>query len=735
MIQQPVQQPNHRSAPWRLDGAPGLSPRGVNVCGYLRTESGVGAASRGYVRALENSGLPLALLDISDLQTNRSEDSEIRRFDRGHPFDINLICADVELHYSILSHFGDDFFKDRYNIGLWAWELPRFPKKWFDRFAYYDEIWVASAFIADSLASVAPIPVVRMPPPLTSAIPGSRERGRERLGLRDDELMFLFAFDFHSHIERKNPAAAIEAFRRAFSPTDSARLILKCVNGDSNRDGFDRLQQMTSGARIEIHDGYWTADEIRDLTAACDAYVSLHRSEGIGLTITDAMALGKPVIATGWSGNMDFMNVGNSFPVRYELVQIEKSVGPYQAGETWAEPSVEHAAECMRAVFQDRAAASARGRAAQRDIETHYSESAIGQRIVERLETVGVRRRWSQFRQEIHDRFTEYQRFPEQIRQKLRESLPAGARVLVVSKGDSSLTDLGEYEGWHFPQTDEGEYSGYYPADSQQAIDHLENLRTKGAEFLLFPNSAFWWLTHYAALARHLDAHYHTVARNESCIVYELIPGSASLGKLERQLRRLTDCEQRIRQVAAKPTLLCSLPDSRGAKSIRSAVHSKHDDYQQLVSHIRNVVRSVVPKGAHVLVVSKGDAELLKLPDQVAAHFPQSKTGGYAGHHPADSATALAQLETLRRDENCYLLIPSTAYWWLGHYVEFRRHLEDRYQRFWNDDCCTIYDLAAPSQAPTIAENGNVPARHGLFARLRRRLTPGPEAANGRSHS
>jgi hypothetical protein len=207
------------------------------------------------------------------------------------------------------------------------------------------------------------------------------------------------------------------------------------------------------------------------------------------------------------------------------------------------------------------------------------------------------------------------------------------------------------------------------------------------------------------------------------------------LGKLERQLRRLTDCEQQIRQLAAKPTLLYSLRDSSGANSIPSAVHLKHDDYQQLVSHIRNVVRSVVPKGAHVLVVSKGDPELLKLPDQVAAHFPQSKTGGYAGHHPADSAAALAQLESLRRDENCYLLIPSTAFWWLGHYVEFRRHLEDRYQRFWNDDRCTIYDLSAQSRSPTFTENGNVPARHGLFARLRRRLAPGPGATNGRSHA
>src|SRR5437762_330621 len=183
MIRQPAPQSNHSPASWPLGRTESLTPRGVNFCGYLRTESGVGAAARGYLRALKKTGLPLAPLDISDLQTNRSKDDEISQFQEEHRFDINLICADVELHYSILSHFGDDFFKDRYNIGLWAWELPRFPKKWFDRFAYYDEIWVASAFIADALSAVSPIPVVRMPPPLTVPHAGSRERGRERLEL------------------------------------------------------------------------------------------------------------------------------------------------------------------------------------------------------------------------------------------------------------------------------------------------------------------------------------------------------------------------------------------------------------------------------------------------------------------------------------------------------------------------------------------------------------------------
>jgi glycosyltransferase involved in cell wall biosynthesis len=735
MVHQPVLPSDQRRLSSRLGHMEPLSPGGVNFCGYLRTESGVGGMARRYIRALKATGLPLALLDISDLQTNRSKDDEISQFQQESPFDVNLICADVDLHYSILSHFGDDFFKDRYNIGLWAWELPQFPRKWFDRFAYYDEIWVASAFIAEALSAVSPIPVVRMPPALTLPASGSRDRGRHRLGLRDDEFTFLFAFDVHSHIERKNPASVIEAFRQAFSADDSVRLILKCVNGDSNREGFERLQQLACDPRIEIHDGYWTAEQIRDLMAACDAYVSLHRSEGLGLTITDAMALGKPVIATGWSGNTDFMNVANSYPVRYELTQIQKSVGPYQAGETWADPSVEHAAQCMRAVLEDRASAANRGRAAQHDIETLYSDGAVGQRIAQRLETIRTRRRWPEFRREVHERFCEYQQLPENIRQTVRESLPGGARVLVVSKGDSRLTDLGECQGWHFPQNEDGEYSGYYPADSQQAIDHVENLRAKGAEFLLFPYTAFWWLSKYDLFARHLDSHFQKVADNKHCVVYELVAGRASLAALERQLRWLTDCEQRIRRLASQPTRVGSLHALNGANSALAVADAKNDAYQQLITHVREIVHSIIPKGAQILVVSKGDSELLKLKDRVASHFPQAKNGGYSGHHPADSAAAIAQLESLRHNEDCYLLIPATAYWWLGHYVEFRRHLENCYQRFWNDDRCTIYDLSAQAELPDAAENRHVPGNRSLRAKRRRRQPPGAAATNGRRPS
>ena len=220
----------------------------------------------------------------------------------------------------------------RYNIGAWAWELPRFPDRWYDRFAYYDEIWVGSSFIASAIAPISPIPVIRIPPVLAPITRGAHDGTPRDWKRRRDEFLFLFMFDVHSHIARKNPLAVIEAFRRAFRPSEPVRLMLKCVNAASDSAGFATLRNRAAGAAIDIHDGYVPSHQVRSLMSSCDAYVSLHRSEGIGLTIADAMGLGKPVIATGWSGNTDFMNVSNAFPVGFRLVEIEQNVGPYDAG-------------------------------------------------------------------------------------------------------------------------------------------------------------------------------------------------------------------------------------------------------------------------------------------------------------------------------------------------------------------------------------------------------------------
>ena len=516
--------------------------RGVNVVGYVRNTSGLGAAARGYVRALRQLGVPIAFDDLSDWTGVRSDDSALRIATTERRYDVNLVCVNPPDHFGVVSNLGREFFRDRFNVGIWAWELPRFPEKWYDRFPYYDEIWVGTSFIADTLAAISPVPVVRIPPVLTPEKRGSRSSGRKKLGAAPDEFVFLFIFDFYSSPARKNPIGLVDAFKSAFGPTDPVRLVLKCANGKS-RPELEEMTARSRGARISIYDGYWSGSAMRDLMAASDAYVSLHRSEGTGLTITDAMALGKPVVATGWSGNMDFMTVANSFPVRFELVELADRVGHYAAGERWAEPSVEHAAELMRFVFEHRDEAAARGRAARADIEAKYSESAVAALVARRLELARARGRlgalashvrggaidvdalladFDDVRGFVPADYLGYLKSKHEFRKTVCEAVPPGARVAVVSKGDGELLELDGREACHFPRTADGIYAGYHPKDSEAAIAHLEELRAKGAAFLVFPEPSLWWLDHYKGLRRHLESRYRIAAASSRAVVYDL---------------------------------------------------------------------------------------------------------------------------------------------------------------------------------------------------------------------
>lgn len=500
---------------------------GVNVAGYFRDESGWGSAGRRYLRALRASNVPLALMDISSITSNRSEDTDEAQFDALHPYDINLICVDARHHYGMLSKVGTDFFDNKYNIGIWAWELPRFPDSLYDRFAYYDEIWVATSFIANVIAPISPVPVVCVPPVLTALTTGCRKSGRAMIKGNPEDFVFLFIFDFHSHLARKNPEAILQAFLKAFEPHEKARLILKCVNENSDIAGFRRLQKLASQGNVDLHCGYWSASEIRDLTQACDVYISLHRSEGTGLTISDAMALGKPVIATDWSGNTDFMDVSNSLPVRYILREIEQTVGPYQRGETWAEPSVDHAAELMRLAFDDRDLCNSLGRNAQSSMEAHYSEQAVGSLISSRLATICANPHFDEYRSTIKTFYRSYQALAEVIQSIAMTALPLGSTVAVISKGDPKLVELKGHQGWHFPRTCAGVYSGYHPAESQDAILELKKCCAQGAQYLLIPGTSLWWLDHYKSFAEYLSDTHQCIWSDDRCVIFDLVNSPA----------------------------------------------------------------------------------------------------------------------------------------------------------------------------------------------------------------
>jgi hypothetical protein len=405
--------------------------------------------------------------------------------------------------------------------------LPRFPDRWHDRFAYYDEVWVGSGFIADAVGRAAPVPVVCVPPVLTPVALGSRDRGRARLGIGPDEFVVLFKFDFHSHPERKNPLAVVEAFRRGLAGKPGTRLVIKCVNPQSDPAAFAQLREAVAGCGGLLLDGYWPRADVSDLTAACDVYLSLHRSEGIGLTLAEAMAHGKPAVGTGWSGNLQFMTTANSYLIDYRLAELPVRVGPYPAGEVWAEPSVDHAAAVLDHLYRNRDEGRARGARARADIEAGFSPAAVGAVVRDRLRAIATRRRLPQFRAEVREKFRWYVELIAGVRETADRATPAGAVVAVVSKGDDELIEFTGRTGWHFPRDPRtGGYAGFHPADSAAAVAHLEEVRAAGATHLLLPHTMGWWLDHYAGFRAHLDRTAGCVHTDGVCRIYRLGGGN-----------------------------------------------------------------------------------------------------------------------------------------------------------------------------------------------------------------
>ena len=276
-----------------------------------------------------------------------------------------------------------------YRIGAWYWELERAPRSWRRHAGWLDEIWAPTPFIAEALRGVVPMPVVDMLPGIP--MPLDARPPRSRWGLPEDRYLFLFAFDMNSTMERKNPLAAIAAFRQAFRTEERVGLVVKVSRGDADPRALAALRAACEPGRV------WLIDEVlgdlHGLMAACDAYVSLHRSEGFGLTMAEAMALGKPTIATGYSGNLAFMNDANSRLVDFERVPTPNAGPFYRSGCRWAEPSVAHAARLMRSFVDDPTAARELGERGRGSVRETLSLEAAGRRMTARLEAIAAERK------------------------------------------------------------------------------------------------------------------------------------------------------------------------------------------------------------------------------------------------------------------------------------------------------------------------------------------------------
>jgi glycosyltransferase involved in cell wall biosynthesis len=385
-----------RDAPFRREYVRRHARLGLNIVGFLTADLGVGESARCMVRAADAAAIPAALVPLKLNCKNRLGDPTFQtRLQETNPHDVNVIHLDPPASRDIDHHHGAGFRAGKYNIGYFAWELPEFPDAWVPSLDYYDEIWCPSDFTTRAIAEKSPVPVLTMPHAIAFPRPtGSRAELRAKFGLPIDAFLFLTLFDLNSYSARKNPRAAIEAFRRAALPAEGAApagLVIKVQNVAGNEADFSALQQSVrdlAGA-VLITDTLPRA-EIYALEAACDAFVSLHRSEGFGLAVAECMYLGKPVIATDWSATAEYVTATNGCPVRAKLVTLEQNHGPYAKGSTWADPDPAHAAEHMRRLFNDRAWAATVGGAARTTIETHFAPALIGARYRRRLEAIAA---------------------------------------------------------------------------------------------------------------------------------------------------------------------------------------------------------------------------------------------------------------------------------------------------------------------------------------------------------
>ena len=379
-----------------VSGVPALRPEeggkpsaaGVNLVGFFDGEEGqglsvrlgLGDVARRIARGLEAGcvqHVELPYLPARGMQPDFS----------AAPFGINIICLNADYIPTFAADAGPGFFAGRRSIGVWFWETSVFRAESLQSFRYLDEIWVASEYVRRVIATARPgFPVKVVPFPLepTPAVAPSRDA----LGLPTG-FLFLFVFDWVS-AQRKNPTGVLESFMEAFAPEEGPHLLLKSVNGAERKPKHLEELRELAGDRTDVHliDSYVPSDRRNALIATCDCYVSLHRSEGFGLTMAEAMSFGKPVIATGYSGNLDFMDADTAYLVPYRLVPVPSGWWAYTPGAEWAEPDVAVAATLMREVYERQPEAQARGERGRDELLRRFSIERSARAMLDRLEEV-----------------------------------------------------------------------------------------------------------------------------------------------------------------------------------------------------------------------------------------------------------------------------------------------------------------------------------------------------------
>jgi glycosyltransferase involved in cell wall biosynthesis len=369
----------------------GMAEDGINIVGFAKGELGIGEDARMAAGSCSSRDIPFVMYTPPFAIASRQEDSSFDEYIAEVPrYGANLIfLPGMETLHLFFSN-GLGLFKGRFTIGAWQWELPYWPEQMRCALPLAQEFWASSRFTAEVMAQSAKTQVCHMP--MAVELPRFTPLGRLAHGLPEEAFLFLYVFDGLSWPARKNPMGAIQAFQDTFTKDEKhVRFIVKTMNAAENMPIWRAvLAAAANDKRIILINEVYARVRLLSLYSCCDAYVSLHRSEGFGRTIAEAMLLEKPVIATAWSGNADFTTEETAFAVEGKMVPLKQDEYLFWEGQHWCEPDHDQAIAAMREVVFNPALARRKAVAARELILEQYSASAVGKRYRKRLEDIGV---------------------------------------------------------------------------------------------------------------------------------------------------------------------------------------------------------------------------------------------------------------------------------------------------------------------------------------------------------
>jgi glycosyltransferase involved in cell wall biosynthesis len=352
--------------------------QGLNVIGYIEGMFGLGEAVRLNISAAQKLDIPLNLIDYEKIKQDANYEYHFK-------YSINLVQISIHNLDEFFSVIDHSFFYNKYSILFLVWESEYLPSKFKKNLKLFNEIWTASTYCKNIFKKAFNGPIITVPHPVEmNLIPLQSEY--PVISFNKNKFSFLFIFSYHSSIVRKNPHFLIEAFIEAFGNNEDVELIIKTVGAQKFKQSKNKLQRYISGQKnIKIIDVDLDKNNVNHLINDCDCYVSMHHSEGFGLTLAEAMYLGKPTIATNYSGNTEFMNESNSFLVDYELGPIENIDMNFCSNTLWANPIMQDAVENLWEVYKNSDLRKEKAMNAKLLVKEKLSFYAVGSLIKDRL--------------------------------------------------------------------------------------------------------------------------------------------------------------------------------------------------------------------------------------------------------------------------------------------------------------------------------------------------------------